>query len=222
MERDTARVLIVDDMPINRIVLASHLANQGVLSDQVDNGRDCIELCKKKDYDLILMDHRMPDLDGVDTLVLLKDIFKENKREVPVICHTTEEGRNNINLYKAAGFADVLIKPLDPKELSDVLLTYLKNDDNNESKDNENFIKEIEHKDRQQLDEAFIMNELDILPIWLKSVPHLDLPKGISNCGSAEDYMDALYIFYSSIEEKSSEIKNYMENNKFFIEKKFF
>lgn len=71
----------------------------------------------------------MPDLDGVDTLVRLKEIFKEKRRNTPVVCHTTDEGRRNINLYKAAGFSDVLIKPIDPKQLSEILLTYLASED---------------------------------------------------------------------------------------------
>ena len=62
MEIRKSRVLIVDDMQINRIVL---------------------------------LDHRMPELDGVDTLVRLKELFKERGKDVPIICHTTEEGRSN-------------------------------------------------------------------------------------------------------------------------------
>lgn len=112
MKEQASRVLIVDDMPINRIILSSILASNGVKSDQVETGQECLDLCRRKDYDLILLDHRMPELDGVDTLVHLKEIFKERGHDIPVICHTTEDGRNNINLYKAAGFADVLIKPM--------------------------------------------------------------------------------------------------------------
>ena len=72
MESTSSRVLIVDDMPINRMILASLLATNGVPSDQVESGRECLALCQKRDYDLILLDHRMPDFDGVDTLIALK------------------------------------------------------------------------------------------------------------------------------------------------------
>ncbi len=122
------RVLIVDDMRINRIVLASILATHGIASDQAESGMECIELCRENDYDLVLLDHRMPELDGVDTLVRLKEMFSVRGRDVPIICHTTEEGRSNVNLYKAAGFADVLIKPVDPRELFDVIMVYLKDE----------------------------------------------------------------------------------------------
>ena len=119
--RHYQRVLIVDDMAINRIILASLLASNGIDSDLAESGPECIRLCEERDYDLILLDHRMPDVDGVETLIRLKELFAARGKDVPVIAHTTEEARNNINLYKAAGFADVFFKPIQPQELSDIL-----------------------------------------------------------------------------------------------------
>ena len=197
MSNKASRVLIVDDMPINRIILASLLASNGINSDQVETGQECLELCRKKEYDLILLDHRMPELDGVDTLVQLKQIFEEKGRKIPVVCHTTEDARNNINLYKAAGFAEVLIKPIDPKELSDILMAYLPEGN-----------KEEESADPEE-EEA--RDELDRLPIWLKSVPKIDLITGLKKCGSAEDYLDALFVFASSIETKAAEIETFFK-----------
>ena len=205
MEKESSRVIIVDDMVINRMIISSLLAGNGIKADQAESGRECIELCKKNDYDLILLDHRMPEFDGVDTLVALKDIFKDKGRDVPVICHTTEEGRKNINLYKAAGFADVLIKPIDPKQLADVLITYLPERDALPDED-DTLLEEIIN-DSDIIDDE--RDELDKLPDWLKTVPHIDLVKGIDNCGSAEDYIDALYVFYSSIDEKSDDIAHF-------------
>ena len=124
MKSNSAHVLIIDDMPVNRMILSSLLASRGVVSDQAEGGLMCLDMVRANDYDLILLDHRMPDMDGVDTLVQLKGIFREKGRSIPVICHTTEEGRKNINLYKAAGFADVLIKPVDPEQISEMIMTF--------------------------------------------------------------------------------------------------
>ncbi len=52
--------------------------------------------------------------------------------------------------------------------------------------------------------------EIEKLPLWLKIVPHIDLVSGVKGCGSAEDYMDALYIFYASIDEKSQELDQFL------------
>ncbi|WP_022761551.1 response regulator [Butyrivibrio sp. AD3002] len=210
MENKASRVLIVDDMPINRMILSSLLASNGVQSDQVESGQECLDMCREKNYDLILMDHRMPDMDGVDTFLALQDIFAKKKIKVPVICHTTEDARSNINLYKAAGFADVLIKPVDPRQLYEVLMTYLPEEDSFAIEEKERYVNTmIDHIDSSNVSDDAVKEELDKLPVWLKSVPRIDLIAGISNCETAEDYIDALYIFYSSINSKSHEIQTH-------------
>lgn len=216
MEIRKSRVLIVDDMQINRIVLASILATHGIMSDQAENGLECISLCEKNDYDLVLLDHRMPELDGVDTLIRLKELFQERKKDVPIICHTTEEGRSNVNLYKAAGFADVLIKPIDPRELFDAIMVYLKIDDTDHDTQEDPSASLLSDADVytstgvQDL-EIDIKKEIEKLPVWLKIIPQLDLSAGVNNCGDHEDYLDALYIFYSSVDEKADELEKFLE-----------
>ncbi len=216
MEIRKSRVLIVDDMQINRIVLASILATHGIMSDQAQSGIECIELCEKYDYDLVLLDHRMPELDGVDTLVRLKELFQERKKDVPIICHTTEEGRDNVNLYKAAGFADVLIKPIDPRELFEAIMVYLKNEDAIQDPKEDSSVSILSDMDVTKSTETSdceidIKKEIEKLPVWLKIIPQLDLSAGVNNCGDNEDYLDALYIFYSSVDEKADELENFLE-----------
>jgi CheY-like chemotaxis protein len=190
-----ARILIVDDMAINRTILSSMLATMGISCDLAGSGRECLELCRLNSYDLILLDHRMPDMDGVDTLVQLKELFLHTGAETPVICHTADEGRNYVNLYKAAGFADVLIKPADPGELMVMLMKYLP-DGGYELPADEEKKKHAE-------------NELASLPAWLKSVPELDLLSGIKHCDTASDYLDALSVFAGSIKDKAEDIERF-------------
>ena len=187
-------VLIVDDMRVNRTILSSLLASSGIASDLATSGRECLDLCRENDYDLILLDHRMPDMDGVDTLVLLKELFREKGKEVPVICHTTEDARDNINLYKAAGFVEVLIKPIQPQQLLDMLVKYLPKGSVR--------VAEKAQEDRSNLDK-----ELNELPEWTRTLPGIDLAVGVENCETAEDYLDALAVFAASIGEKSDEIE---------------
>ena len=75
--KDSARILIVDDMAINRTILSSMLTTLGISCDLAESGRECIDLCHKNSYDMILLDHRMPDMDGVETLLQLKEIFQK-------------------------------------------------------------------------------------------------------------------------------------------------
>ena len=211
MEQTTSRVLIVDDMPINRMIISSLLASNGVLSDQAEGGSECLALCESHDYDLILLDHRMPEPDGIDTLLALKELFIKKGRTVPVICHTTEDGKDNIKLYKAAGFADVLIKPIDPRLLSEIVMTYLPEKDKVIEQEDAliESLPEVKEEDSSDPDTR---DEIEKLPIWLKTVPHLDLVAGINNLGTAEEYLYSLYVFLNSAEEKSDEIKTAYDN----------
>lgn len=194
-QRSNARILIVDDMQVNRTILSSILTTFGITCDMAESGRECLELCQNNSYDLILLDHRMPDMDGVDTLVQLKEIFHRTGADTPVICHTADEGKNYINLYKAAGFADVLIKPADPGKLMVLLMTYLP--------DGGYMLPADEEKKQHDA------HELASLPDWLKSVPELDLASGIAHCNSALDYLDTLTVFAGSIRDKAADIERF-------------
>ncbi len=197
-----SRVLIVDDMRVNRLILSSLLASNGVQSDLAESGKECLALCRKTAYDLILLDHRMPEDDGVDTLVQLKEIFRQSGREVPVVCHTTEDARKNINLYKAAGFADVLIKPIQPQELSNILMTYLPEGS-------------APDEAKAESSRAHAREEIARLPDWARTIPGVDLTLGIENCETAEDYLDALAVFAASITEKANEIERYLSDKNY-------
>ena len=198
-EEQTSRVLIVDDVPINCVILSSLLASNGVTSDVATGGKECLKLCEENSYDLILLDHRMPEMDGVDTLVQLKEMFKRQGREVPVVCHTTEDARKNINLYKAAGFVEVRIKPIEPKRLSEILMTYLPDGDEKNEKN-------------KKVEQEKIKQELEKLPDWIKNVEGIDAESGIEHCETAEDYLDALSVFKSSIQEKTSDIEHFLDD----------
>ncbi len=197
-----SRVLIVDDMRVNRMILSSLLVSNGVLADLAESGEECLALCRENKYDLILLDHRMPGIDGVDTFVQLKEIFKEQGREVPVVCHTVEAAKDNINLYKAAGFAEVLIKPIQPQKLSEVLMTYLPEGS-------------VEDRHKHEDEQVHLKEELAKLPDWLSDVPGLDLAFGMGNCDTAEDYMDALSVFAASVVEKANEIERLFQEDDF-------
>jgi CheY-like chemotaxis protein/HPt (histidine-containing phosphotransfer) domain-containing protein len=59
--------------------------------------------------------------------------------------------------------------------------------------------------------EIDVKKEIEKLPVWLKIIPQLDLGAGVTNCGDHEDYLDALYIFYSSVDEKADELECFLE-----------
>ena len=201
MEKKASCVLIVDDMMVNRTILSSLLSSHGVNSDLATSGKEAIYLCRKNDYDLVLLDHRMPEVDGVETMLEIKSIFKKKGLEVPIICHTTDEASWYESLYKAAGFSAILTKPIDPHQLYEALITYLP----------EGSLPAVQ--DEAAEDKAHVRQEEALLPDWLRAIPEIDTMSGIEHCDTAEDYLETLYIFISSIREKASEIEKFYHDS---------
>lgn len=117
------KVLIVDDNKMN-IKLAARLLSQfNLVIETADNGKECIELVKKNNYDIILLDHMMPELDGVATV----HILRESGCELPIIALTANSYTGSKDNYIKEGFTDYLAKPIRYKELYKILIKYLNN-----------------------------------------------------------------------------------------------
>ncbi len=115
------RALVVDDNIINRKVAMAMLKTFEFQLQEVPSGQDAIEKAKTNDFDIIFMDHMMPEMDGIEATRILREYY-EGKDNVPVIVALTAnalEGAKEI--YLANGFEDFLFKPFERKELKTLL-----------------------------------------------------------------------------------------------------
>lgn len=125
------RVLVVDDLEINLEVAKAIMQPYGLQIDCALSGREAIELVKagKPRYDLIFMDHMMPDLDGVETVgIIRREINSEYARMVPIVALTANALTGNEELFFRAGFQDFLSKPIDFDEIDRILHKWVKRD----------------------------------------------------------------------------------------------
>lgn len=120
-----ARVLIVDDVPMNLLVERGLLKYTAVQVDTAENGMDALDKIQKWKYDLIFMDHLMPVMDGVECFHRMKEMENHPNITTPVIILTANAIIGAKEEYMQAGFADYLSKPVQEKELNAVLLKYL-------------------------------------------------------------------------------------------------
>ena len=121
MDLTGKKVLVVDDNKIN-IKLASRLLSQYNFEiDSALSGKKCIEMVKQKKYDLIFLDHMMPDLDGIQTMRLLK---QSGYFLPPVIALTANSYTGIREKYISEGFSDYLSKPINIKELNKIIDNY--------------------------------------------------------------------------------------------------
>jgi len=121
------KVLVVDDMLDNLHVARGLLAPYGMRVDTTVSGREAIELVKKHDYDLIFMDHMMPEMDGVETAAAIrKNEQSENGvKQTPIIALTANALRGMKEWYLENGFQDYISKPIYPEALDEIINKWL-------------------------------------------------------------------------------------------------
>ena len=122
------KILAVDDNLVNRKVITGLLKPYMMQVDSAESGAQCIEMCQQTQYDLILMDHMMPEMDGIETLQKLKDGKIVSADRTKVIALTANAVAGAAQMYKESGFDGYMTKPIDPAELDSSLRQYLKPD----------------------------------------------------------------------------------------------
>ena len=123
-----AQVLAVDDNQSNLTVVKLFLKKNGITPDLCDSGSKAIELCKEKKYDLILLDHMMPDPDGIETLRIIKEDEASLNRDTKAIVLTANAVAGSRKMYIDAGFDDYITKPLDSNLLEKTVKEMLPED----------------------------------------------------------------------------------------------
>lgn len=119
-----AGILVVDDVETNLLVVKNLLKNTEIQIDTADSGVACLELTAKQKYHLILLDHMMPGMDGVETLHRLKDQDGPNKN-TPVVVSTANAIAGVQKEYLDEGFDDYISKPATGQALEEMVLKYL-------------------------------------------------------------------------------------------------
>lgn len=119
-----AHILVVDDNDMNLKVVKGLMKKFDVVPDLANSGMTAVEMIKKKHYDLILMDHMMPEMDGIETLRLImkKSLIDETTTVVALTANAIAGARE---MYIKEGFMDYLSKPIAPEELERVLVNNL-------------------------------------------------------------------------------------------------
>jgi class 3 adenylate cyclase len=107
-----ARLLVVDDNKVNRLLLARSLDLQGHRSALAENGRVALEMLRREPFDMLLLDIEMPEMDGFQVLEQLK--ADRQLRDIPVIVTSSVEGVANVVRCIELGAEDYLAKPVNP------------------------------------------------------------------------------------------------------------
>ena len=191
-----AKILVVDDTVMNLTVVKGLLKQTKIQIETAESGYDCLKLVEKNRYDIIFLDHRMPGMDGIETLQKMQTLAGNKNHKTPVISLTANAISGAREQYIAAGFIDYLTKPINSVALENLIIKYLP----------PNLVK-ISTAEENSAVEQENLN----LPEWLKKVDSLDVKEGVEHCGDSEIYLDALTVFAEAVESGADEIQKYFD-----------
>ncbi|MBQ4067927.1 MAG: response regulator [Lachnospiraceae bacterium] len=120
-----AKLLVVDDNMINRKVFMSLLKETKVKIDEAESGMECLEKIKDIHYDIIFLDHMMPEMDGIETLHRIKNMSGHACENVPIVALTANAISGAKEMYLNEGFNEFLTKPIQIEKLEEMIVKYL-------------------------------------------------------------------------------------------------
>lgn len=187
-----AHILVVDDTQMNLTVIENLLKQTKIKIDTATSGAEALLMTDKKKYDIIFLDHRMPEMDGIECLDIMKADKTGPNADTPVIALTANAVSGAREMYLDAGFNDYLTKPIDSDALETMIALLLPKD----------LLQEPEENMTEQTD----------IPEWIEDLPFIDPDMGLRNCGSAEAYLQALKAYKDAAFDMQSAISSAVES----------
>ena len=186
------RLLIADDIPTNLKVAEGLLAPYQVTVDTCFSGRQAVELVKRNDYDLVFMDHMMPEMDGIEATAAIRAWNKQ----IPIIALTANAVFGMREMFIENGFNDFLAKPIDVSKLDEMLGKWIPKEKRKRKVKNEK-------------------TETAPAQPSFPAIPGIDTAKGIAMTGGTEaGYRTVLSLFRADAEERLSLLQTAPAENK--------
>ena len=176
-----AEVLVVDDNPMNLSVIKGLLKATKMFVTTADSGADCLEKLKYGNFNVVLLDHMMPGMDGIETMAKIREKYPD----LPVYALTANAAAGGDDFYISKGFNGYLSKPIDSIALEKAIMRHLPD--------------EIMMKPAAE----DAVNEVEKLPeehAWLYEVDGIDVEQGIRHSGGVDSFITAIGLFYDTLE----------------------
>lgn len=189
-EAPEAKILVVDDNEMNRKVFCSLLKDTKMQIEEAASGKECIEKVKRTAFHIIFMDHMMPEMDGIETLQVMKNMADYPSKDTPVVILTANAIVGAREQYLEEGFQAFLSKPIDFKELEKIIEELLD--------------KSLIHHVKKA---TFSEEETSINTSELPMIDGLDWIYAATHFKDMETLLKAVKLFVSSIEYEAKELE---------------
>lgn len=183
-------ILVVDDNSINRKVVKNLLKETGIIIDEAESGKQCLQKVRNKKYDIILLDHMMPGLDGIETLHEMKNLECNMSKDAPVIALTANAVKGAREMYLREGFDDFLSKPISYLSLEKMIKRHLTDD-----------------KITDETEDYSTMGIGDLL----EKIPEINLHYAYIHNNSPEELFDGILKFINQIDEEAGLLEGYAD-----------
>lgn len=185
-----AQVLIVDDNAINITVAKGLLSPLRMQITAALTAREALKLMEENRYDIILMDHMMPDIDGIEATHIIREKEDEYYKKVPIIALTANAINNAREMFLSEGMSDFVAKPIEMADISAKIKRWLPPE---------------KVKNAGWGEEAFKKKVPDNLP----EIEGIDVAEGVALSSSLELYKKILADYYAIINKKADLIEQY-------------
>lgn len=187
------RVLVVDDNRINLKVACGALSLYKFHIDEAKSGPQAIDMVRQTAYDLIFMDHMMPEMDGIEATAHIRSDCGENGKKPVIIALSANAYNNAKEMFLSNGFQDYIAKPLDKNELHEMLCKWIPKE------------KRQSVEGTQEAQE--MVSQAEIAELFMVGVDVDEILK--KHSGGMKAYLDLLELYYMDGEEKYALIEQY-------------
>lgn len=184
----SCRVMVVDDNLINRKVASGLLKTYEFQIDEAEDGYEAVGLAKQNHYDIILMDHMMPGIDGIETAKRIFELYADGEEKPVMIALTANVLDETRKLFDDNGFQDFLAKPIDRIPTHKVLAKWVPD---NMKQEKQTVAEKVENEINV---DALQMEDVDVKSALLK------------HSGNLENYLELLGLFYMDGQTKRGKI----------------
>lgn len=192
-----ARILVVDDTQMNLLVISQLLKKTQMQVATCLSGKECLHMVQKEHYDVILLDHMMPEMDGIETLRAIKEMYNHKCQGTPVIALTANAIVGVREMYMREGFTDYLSKPVEAQALEDTIRKYIPAEK----------IRIVSEKVKAGSHQEEGAVQVDVSQ-QTRKMTWLNVDMGIRYCGDSEEvYREVLQEFCDGIEEERGAIE---------------